>query len=156
MGAPLHASTLSWPFALHVVMSVFQRHPLQSSHPRRLPQGPQVCSLHPSPLWCPACRIVVTPTHLLMPRPPGADPQLPEPPGALPRGQAGSQTCPSPAPALPARVALGAAAAPRFCYDRPVLGPGEACAGEAAAAPVEQALVKHWCPGPPAPHGLCF
>lgn len=53
------------------------------------------------------------PLPFLTPRPQGADPQLPEPPRALPRGQAGRQTGLSPAPAPPACRGLGGSWLPR-------------------------------------------
>ena len=52
------------------------------------------------------------PLPFLTPQPQGVDPQLPESPGALPRGQAGRQTCLSPAPAPPACRGLGGSRLP--------------------------------------------
>ena len=153
LGAPLHAPTLSWPSALPVALSVFQCHPLQSSDPRRLPKSPEVCSLHQSPLWCPACRIVVTPTHLLMPRPPGAD--RPASFRSLPGPAEGPGWEPdlpefSSCPARPR--GLGGRGRPalllRLPSDCPGLGPGEAAAPLSSRHSLNTGALA---PGPPRP-----
>ena len=52
-GSLLHASNLHWSSALCMIIYMFQRYSLKSSHPCLLPQSPKVCSLH---------------LHLLLPR----------------------------------------------------------------------------------------
>ena len=44
--ALLRASNLHWSSVLHMVIYVFQRYSLKSSHPCLLPHSPEVCSLY--------------------------------------------------------------------------------------------------------------
>ena len=56
----LHASSLDWSSVSHMVIYMFQRYSLKSSHPRLLPQSPKVCSLHLCLFCCLAYRVIVT------------------------------------------------------------------------------------------------
>ena len=60
LSALSHAMNLNWRSILHMVMYVFQRYSLKSSHPRLLPQSPKVCSLHLCLFCCLAYRVIVT------------------------------------------------------------------------------------------------
>ena len=55
-----HASNLDWRSVSHMVMYMFQCYSLKSSHPRRLPQTPKVCSLHLCLFHCLTYRIIIT------------------------------------------------------------------------------------------------
>ena len=59
LGALLHASNLHWSSISHIVMYMFQCYSLISSHPRLLPHGPKVCSLHRC-LCCLQYKVAVT------------------------------------------------------------------------------------------------
>ena len=55
-----HALNLDWWSISHMIIYMFQCYSLKSSHPRLLPQGPTVCSLHLC-LYCYlAYRVIVT------------------------------------------------------------------------------------------------
>ena len=51
-----HASNLVWWSTSHMIIYMFQRYPLKSSHPRLLPHSPKVRSLH----LCLFCSLVYT------------------------------------------------------------------------------------------------
>ena len=51
---------MRWSSVLHVVMYLFQRYSLKSSHPHLLPLSPKLCNLCLRLHCCPACRIVST------------------------------------------------------------------------------------------------
>ena len=55
-----HASNLDWQFVSHMIIYMFQRYSLKSSHPRLLPQSPKVCSLYLCFFSCLGYRLVVT------------------------------------------------------------------------------------------------
>ena len=55
-----HASNLDWRSISHMVIYMFQCYSLRSSHPRLLPQSPEVCSLSLCLFCCLACRVIVT------------------------------------------------------------------------------------------------
>ena len=55
-----HVSNLHWSSILHMVIYMLQSYSFISSHPRLLPQSPEVCSLHLCLFCCPAYRVVVT------------------------------------------------------------------------------------------------
>ena len=60
LSALLRASNLHWSSVLHMVIYVFQRYSLKSSHPRLLPHSPEVCSLYLCLFCCLAYRVIVT------------------------------------------------------------------------------------------------
>ena len=55
----LHALNLRWPSILHMVIYMFQRYSLISSHPCLLLHSPKVCSLYLCLFCCLACRVVI-------------------------------------------------------------------------------------------------
>ena len=55
-----HASNLDWPSISHMVIYKFQCYSLKSSHPCRLPQSPEVCSLHLYLICWLAYRVIIT------------------------------------------------------------------------------------------------
>ena len=55
-----HTANSHWLSTLHMVMYMFQRCSLKSSHPLLLPLSPKVCSLRLCLLCCPARRIIST------------------------------------------------------------------------------------------------
>ena len=55
-----HASNLDCRSTSHMIIYMFQCYSLKSSHPRLLPQSPEVCSLHLSLFCCSVHRIVGT------------------------------------------------------------------------------------------------
>ena len=55
-----HALNLDWRSISHMIIYMFQRYSLKSSHPRLLPQSPKVCSLHLCLFCCFAYRVIVT------------------------------------------------------------------------------------------------
>ena len=59
LNALLHASNLHWSSISYMVIYMFQRCFLKSSHPHRLPQSPKVCSLHLCLFCCFAYRVVI-------------------------------------------------------------------------------------------------
>ena len=60
LSALLHASNLHWSSILHVVIYMFQRYSLISSHLCLLPHSSKVCSLHLCLFCCLAYRVIVT------------------------------------------------------------------------------------------------
>ena len=55
-----HALNLDWRSVSHMVIYMFQRYSLKSSHPRLLPQSPKVCSLYLCLFCCLAYRVIIT------------------------------------------------------------------------------------------------
>ena len=55
-----HASSLDWRSVSHMIIYMLQCYSLRSSHPRLLPQSPEVCSLHLCLFCCLAYRVIVT------------------------------------------------------------------------------------------------
>ena len=55
-----HVLNLDRWSASHMIIYSFQCYPLKSSHPRRLPESPEDCSLHLCLFCCLACRVIVT------------------------------------------------------------------------------------------------
>ena len=53
----LRASNLHWSSILYMVRYMFQCYSLKSSHPRLLPQSPNVCSLHLCLFCSPTCSL---------------------------------------------------------------------------------------------------
>ena len=60
LGSPHHMSNSHWLSILHLVIYMFQRYSLKSSHPLLLPLSPKVCSLCLCLLCCPAHRLIFT------------------------------------------------------------------------------------------------
>ena len=55
-----HASNLDWRSISHMVTYMFQCYSLKSSHPRFLPQSPNVCSLYLCLFFCLTYSIIIT------------------------------------------------------------------------------------------------
>ena len=55
-----HASNLDWRSISHMVIYMFQCYSLKSSHPRLLPQSPEVCSLQLYLFCCLTYRVIIT------------------------------------------------------------------------------------------------
>ena len=49
-----------WRSISHIIIYMFQRYSLKSSHPLPLPQSPKVCSIHLCLFCCLAYRVIVT------------------------------------------------------------------------------------------------
>ena len=54
-----HASNLDWRSISHMIIYMFQRYSLKSSHSRLLPQSPKACSLHLCLFCCLTCRVII-------------------------------------------------------------------------------------------------
>ena len=59
LGSPHHMSNSHWLSILHLVIYMFQRYSLKSSHPHLLPRSPKVCYLYLFLFCCLAYRFVV-------------------------------------------------------------------------------------------------
>ena len=55
-----HSFSPCWRSVSHLMIYMFQRYSLRSSHPHLLPQSPKVCSIHLCLFSCPAYRVIVT------------------------------------------------------------------------------------------------
>ena len=60
LSALFRASNLDWSSVSHMIIYMFQCYSLKSSHPRRLPQSPNVCSLDLRLLCCLPYSVVST------------------------------------------------------------------------------------------------
>ena len=55
-----HASNLGWWSVSPLMIYLFQRYSLRTSHPRFLPQSPKVCSIHLCLFFCFAYTVIIT------------------------------------------------------------------------------------------------
>ena len=60
LSALFHESNLDWSSISHIVIYMFQCYFLKSSHPRLLPQSPEVCSLQLYLFCCLTYRVIIT------------------------------------------------------------------------------------------------
>ena len=60
LSALFHESNLDWSSISHIVIYMFQCYFLKSSHPRLLPQSPEVCSLYLCLFCCLTYRVIIT------------------------------------------------------------------------------------------------
>ena len=60
LSALFHALNLDWSSVSHMVVYMFQRYSLRSSHLHLFPQSPKVCSLHLCLFYCVVYRVIIT------------------------------------------------------------------------------------------------